>query len=115
MIATIIAIVLITAGFFFFCATSIGIIRFPDFYCRLHAAGKGDTLSTVLILAGLALLNLNHFSGETLLVSLKIMFIAVFIFMASPAATHAILNAGYQSGVEPWAQKKNTGGGGKEA
>jgi len=100
----IISMVLIASGFVFFFATSLGLVRLPDFYCRMHAAGKGDTLSTVLILAGLALYNLGHFSGETLLVSVKIMFIAVFIFMASPTATHAIIDAGYHSGAIPWSK-----------
>ena len=98
----VISIVLISAGFLFFFATSVGVVRLPDFYCRMHAAGKGDTLSTVLILTGLALHNLTHFSGDALLVSVKIMFIAVFIFLASPTASHAILDAGFESGAVPW-------------
>jgi multicomponent Na+:H+ antiporter subunit G len=103
----IISTLLIAAGFFFFFATAIGIVRLPDFYCRMHAAGKGDTLSTVLILMGLALLHLEHLSGAALLVSLKIMFIAVFIFMASPTATHAIIDAGFHSGAVPWTKEKD--------
>jgi len=101
--------VFMAAGFFFFLATSVGVLRFPDFYCRMHAAGKGDTLSTILMLVGLALYNLEHFSGDALLVSAKIMFISVFIFMASPTATHAILNAGYESGAVPWSREKREG------
>ena len=42
----------IVMGLIFFLGTSIGLLRFPDFYTRMHAAGKGDTLSTVLILLG---------------------------------------------------------------
>ena len=101
----IVSALLLAAGFFFFLATSIGIIRFPDFYCRMHAAGKGDTLSTLLMLTGLALLHVEHFSGAALLVSIKIMFIAVFIFLASPTACHAILDAGFSSGDAPWVRK----------
>lgn len=98
-------IVLMLLGFLFFFATAVGIIRFPDFFCRMHAAGKGDTLSTMLILGGLALYNLSHFSGGALLVSVKIMFIAVFIFMVSPTATHAIIDAGYEYGEKPWSKE----------
>lgn len=106
----IIAMVLISAGMFFFLSTSIGLIRFPDFYCRMHAAGKGDTLSSLLMLCGLALLALNHFSVATLLVSLKIIIISIFIFLASPTATHAIMDAGFESGIKPWKQdNKNQG------
>ncbi len=98
---------LVSAGFFFFLATTVGILRFPDFYSRMHAAGKGDTLSSFLTLLGLALYNLHNFTSGSLLVSIKIMAISVFIFLASPTATHDIIRAGYASGVEPWVKKKN--------
>ncbi|MED6325932.1 MAG: monovalent cation/H(+) antiporter subunit G, partial [Verrucomicrobiota bacterium] len=39
-----IAYILIVVGLVFFLGTSIGLLRFPDFYTRMHAAGKGDTL-----------------------------------------------------------------------
>ena len=42
-----IAYILIVVGLVYFLATSIGLLRFPSFYTRMHAAGKGDTLSTV--------------------------------------------------------------------
>lgn len=98
--------VLLVVGLFFFFATTIGILRFPDFYSRMHAAGKGDTFSSLLMLLGLALYTLHHFSGDTLLVSIKIIFISVFIFMASPTATHAIIDAGFESSVQPWTKKE---------
>ena len=96
--------VLISAGLFFFFVTTIGILRFPDFYSRMQAAGKGDTLSSMLVLTGLALYNLHHWSFDAVLVSVKIMFILVFIFMASPTASHHIIEAGYDAGVKPWAK-----------
>ena len=101
----IIAIILICFGLFFFLGTGVGLIRFPDFYTRMHAAGKGDTLSTVLILSGLALYNLHHLTGDTVLVSLKIMLICVFVFIASPTATHAIMDAGYESNAKHWIKR----------
>ena len=117
MVIDILSGVLIVLGTVFLLGGALGVLRFPDFYSRLHAAGKGDTLSTVLILTGLALYNLAHFSGDALLVSVKIMFIAVFIFLASPTASHAILDAGFESGAEPWTRdskgREAEGGGGK--
>jgi len=99
----IICMALMAAGVFFFFTTTVGILRFPDFYARMHAAGKGDTLSSFLVLLGLALHNLTGpLTLDTVLVSLKIMAILVFIFLASPTATHAIIDAGYASGIEPW-------------
>jgi multicomponent Na+:H+ antiporter subunit G len=100
-------IILTVAGLFFFFATTIGVLRFPDFYARMHAAGKGDTLSSLLILIGMAIYNLHHISTGNVLVTIKILFILVFIFLASPTATHAIIDAGYESEVKHWVKKKN--------
>ncbi len=107
LIVNIVVIVLLSIGFFFFVTTTIGIIRFPDFYSRMHAAGKGDISSSLFMAFGLALYNLHHLSSDTILVSLKIILIAVFIFLASPTATHAILAAGFESGVKPWTKDGN--------
>jgi multicomponent Na+:H+ antiporter subunit G len=104
------AMVFMCAGFFFFFATAVGIIRFPDFYNRMHAAGKGDTLSTMLMLAGLMLHILGHENGGVLTAA-KVLLIAVFIFLASPTATHAIIDAGYESGLKPWTRDAEKGDG----
>lgn len=90
------------AGLFFFTGGAVGILRMPDFYSRLHPAGKLDTLGSLLALLGLALYNLHHFSVGTLLTSAKILLILVFVFLASPTATHAIVDAGVRAGLAPW-------------
>jgi multicomponent Na+:H+ antiporter subunit G len=89
-------------GLFFFTGGAVGILRFPDFYSRLHPAGKLDTLGLLLCLIGLALFNLHHFSLGAVLTSLKIILIVVFVFLASPTATHAIVDAGIRAGLTPW-------------
>ena len=96
---------LVVTGLFFFAVGVLGILRFPDFYTRLHAAGKCDSLAAVLVIAGVALYNLADFSLANLLVSLKILAIAAFVFVASPTATHAITKAALVIGVEPWSKK----------
>jgi multicomponent Na+:H+ antiporter subunit G len=97
---------LIITGLVFFFATTVGLLRFPDFYSRMHAAGKGDTLSSLLMLGGLALYEIHDFNLATILVSVKILLIVAFIFMASPTATHAIMDAGFESGVKPWQKEQ---------
>jgi multicomponent Na+:H+ antiporter subunit G len=98
----IVVVLFLFAGLFFFTGGAVGILRFPDFYSRLHPAGKLDTLGLLLSMIGLALFNLHHFSLGTLLTSLKIMLIAVFVFLSSPTATHAIVDAGIRAGLAPW-------------
>jgi multicomponent Na+:H+ antiporter subunit G len=104
MMETIIVILTVT-GIIFFFATTVGLLRFPDFYSRMHAAGKGDTLSSLLMLLALILYNFHEINLANLLVALKILLIVVFIFMASPTATHAITDAGFESGVKPWTKE----------
>jgi multicomponent Na+:H+ antiporter subunit G len=106
MILNALVVSLMLIGLFFFFGTSVGLIRFPDFYSRMHAAGKGDTLSSILLLTGLALFHLHHLSFDALLVSVKIILICLFIFIASPTATHAIMDAGYESQVKHWTRRR---------
>ena len=96
----ILVILFILAGFFFFFTATLGLIRLPDFYTRLHATGKGDTLAVLYMLIGLAIH--NGFN----LTSLKILLIAVFMFLAQPTSTHAISRAAFECHHEPWTLEK---------
>jgi len=95
-----VSIPFLLGGFFFFVAATVGLLRFPDFFCRLHATGKGDTLAVLLSLIGLSIC--EGFS----LTSLKILFIAVFMFLAQPTSTHAISRAAMRCGLEPWVRER---------
>jgi multicomponent Na+:H+ antiporter subunit G len=99
---SVVVIGLLCAGVFLFIVGVIGILRFPDFYTRLHAAGKCDTLGAILILLAIALFNIQEFTLANALVSLKILAILAFVFVSSPTATHAITEAALIGGVEPW-------------
>lgn len=98
----VVVIVLMSLGLLLFLGAAMGIIRFPDFYSRLHPAGKMDTLASLCMLLGLAVLNLEHIDLNNVLTSLKILMILVFVFLASPTATHAIVDAGMRAGLKPW-------------
>ncbi len=100
-----VALVLMLAGLFFFLVGVLGVLRLPDFYTRMHAAGKCDSLAAELMLLGIALYNLHDLTFAAILVSLKILMIALFIFVASPTATHAITESALILGVEPWKRK----------
>lgn len=97
---------LLFGGLLFFTGGAVGIIRFPDFYSRLHPAGQLDTMGVLMIMSGLALFNLGHFSLGELLTSIKIILIVIFVFLASPTATHAIVDAGVRAGLEPWTRER---------
>ena len=90
------SITLLSLGVLFLLLGAIGIVRFPDCYTRMHAAGKCDTLGALLVVSGLAL-----YHGVSL-ESAKILFIAVFIFLTSPTATHAIARAALRRELPLW-------------
>lgn len=92
----IIAMIFLIGGAFFFLVGTIGLLRFPDFFTRMHATGKGDTLGAGMVLFGLAL------QASDLLTAIKLILIVIFIFIANPTATHVISKAAYKSGVSPW-------------
>ena len=106
---TLLAAVFIVLGLFFFTGGSIGILRFPDFFSRLHPAGKLDTMGLLMTMAGMALYTVQDFSLAAILTALKIMLIVVFIFITSPTATHAILDAGVRAGLIPWTTSRQKG------
>ena len=82
-------------GCFFILLASVGLIRLPDFYSRVHPAGKSDTLGQTMVLTGLIIY--QGFSLE----SIKLVLIILFVFVTNPTATHALVKAAYLSGVKP--------------
>ena len=106
-ILEILGIFLIFLGLLFFFGTVIAIHRFPDCYTRMHGASKGDTLSTLLFALGLICLSVNHLDTATVILSAKLLFIVIFLFVASPAASHALASAAFTRGVDPWTKQKD--------
>ena len=106
--------ILAGAGLLFFLGAAVGLYRFPDFYTRMHAAGKGDTLSSLLILAGFALITLEGSSATDWLLVVKVLAIVLFIMLTSPTSTHALMRAGFEDGVEPVTKKSKKRGGSKK-
>lgn len=53
MLLDVFSIVAIAAGAFFFLAGTVGLLRFPDAYTRLHALTKADNVGLALVVIGL--------------------------------------------------------------
>ena len=74
---------------------SIGVLRFPDVYTRIHAASITDTGGATLVLLGLGLIaGLNP-------VAIKLALVWIFIMLTTPAAANALANAALSSGHHP--------------
>jgi multicomponent Na+:H+ antiporter subunit G len=74
---------------------TIGVMRFPDFYTRMHAASITDTSGATVILIGMALM------APGWLIVAKLVTIFWFLFLTSPAASHAVANAAHTAGLQP--------------
>ncbi|HEX9275361.1 MAG TPA: monovalent cation/H(+) antiporter subunit G [Casimicrobiaceae bacterium] len=85
---------LVTGGAFSIIG-ALGLIRMPDFFTRMHAASVTDTLGAGLLIVGLILQ-----AGFTL-IAVKLLFLGLFIFFTSPAATHALVKAAFVRGLQP--------------
>ncbi len=78
------AMLLIFTGLFFFLSGSIGLLRLPDLFTRLHALAKADNVGLACIALGVILLEAN------LIVSLKILLIWLLVMAASAVSSHLI-------------------------
>ena len=85
-------------GVFFIFAGSIGVLRLPDVYCRMHAATKSVTLGVASVMIGSIFYFVAHgqgFSGKNLLA-------IVFIMLTAPVGAHMISRAAYHIGICIW-------------
>jgi len=88
--------VLLIAGGIFFLAGTLGLLRFPDIYTRLHALTKADNVGLGLVVAGLAL------QAESLATAGKLLLIWVFVLLAGASVAHLVAAAARQKGIELW-------------
>ena len=95
----------IVGGLFFMVVGTVGILRMPDVYTRLHAAGMTDTMGAGLLLLGMALQAIEGVAlgdGSYWFVFIRLVLVYAFLLFTSPIATHALARAGLSGGVEPW-------------
>lgn len=94
-VLTIVSWALLLGGSFFLLIGAVGVLRMPDLYTRSHAAGITDTMGAMLILFGLMV------QGGFTLVTAKLLMILLFLLFTSPAASHALGNTAWSSGLKP--------------
>ena len=89
-------ILLVVLGLFFTLVSTVGVLRLPDIYSRVHTASEADTLGAGFTLAGVALaLGWSTTTAKTVL-------LLFFIFVTNPTAAHAISRAAHEDGIQPW-------------
>jgi multicomponent Na+:H+ antiporter subunit G len=83
-LSEIITVILLVVGCFFFLAGTLGVLRFPDLFSRLHALTKADNLGLGFIAAGMVV----HIASPW--AALKIFFIWLFTLLASSTSCYLI-------------------------
>jgi len=93
LIQDVLTALLIVVGSFFLLVGTIGILRLPDVYNRMHATSKATTLGA----AGIFLAGTIHYgpqeAGLTSLVGI------VFLFLTAPTGAHMISRSAQKMGV----------------
>lgn len=92
----ILSYLLLASGSLLLIVGGIGLLRFPDFYSRVQAAGLTDTLCSISILLGLML------QAESVPVAAKLMFTLLFLMLTGPTAAHALAKTAHHDQLKPW-------------
>lgn len=88
--------VLLSAGGVFFLAGTLGLLRFPDIYSRLHALTKADNVGLGLIVAGLVV------QADSWAAAGKLLLIWALVLVAGASVSYLIAQAALQRGMRPW-------------
>ncbi len=94
-----ISAVLILVGMFFFVAGTVGLLRFPDFYTRLHALTKADNIGLGLVIAGLAV------QASSWVDVARLVLIWLLVLGASAALSFLVARTALRYGQKPWTKK----------
>jgi multicomponent Na+:H+ antiporter subunit G len=95
LVVDILTWICLLGGAFFLLVGAIGVLRFPDFYTRLHAVSVCDTMGAGLVLVGLML------QGGLSLVTVKLLLMFYFMLFTGPTAVHALAEAALQGKLQP--------------
>jgi len=79
---------------------SIGMVKLPDGFSRLHSAGVVDTLGAWMILLGLM------FLSGSIIIAFKLMLMFLLLFFLSPVTSHGLVNSALLSGLKPRLENK---------
>ena len=87
-------------GVFFILTGSIGLLKLPDVFSRIHSSGMIDTAGAAFIILGMI------FQSGISLATAKLIFIGIFIFFSSPVSSHVISNLARKKGIVPIGKKR---------
>ena len=90
------SVLLLFFGVLFILVGSIGLLRMPDVFTRMHAAGITDTIGAAAIILGLMLV-----AGWSI-VLIKLLLVLIFLMLLNPTACHSLARAAVHGIRSPW-------------
>jgi multicomponent Na+:H+ antiporter subunit G len=88
-------------GSFLCISGGVGLLRFPDFYTRMHAVGVTDTLG-----AGMILIGLMFYSPDFITLT-KLVIILLLTLLIGPTTSHVLAKAAMHNNLMPKLQKED--------
>ncbi len=105
-VGDILILVFAVIGVFFNALGSLGILRFPDVYTRLHAGTKCTTFGTIFVVFMVVGYSLWRWLGETdprwVVIAIHSLLALAFLLLANPVGAHAIARAARRTGIRPY-------------
>lgn len=96
LVADVVSIILLLAGTLFFLAGTVGLLRFPDLFTRIHALTKADNVGLGLIV--FAVLP----QAPSPAIAVKLVLVWMLVLLASSSASHILARAALRRGIRPW-------------
>lgn len=90
--------ILLLAGAIFFFAGTVGLLRFPDVYTRLHALTKADNVGLGLMVVALAI------QAESWAAAGKLLLIWLLVMLAGASVAQLVARGALRRGIRPWKQ-----------
>ena len=92
--------IILIVGAAFTTVAAIGLVRFPDFYTRMHAATKAGAFGGMIILL------LCAFCFASIKITLIVLVNIIFFYFTAPVAAHMIARSAYINRIKPWEGSK---------
>lgn len=89
----------VVIGILFIISGTVGLLRFPDIYTRLHALTKADNVGLGFVVLGLAL------QAPDLFAAARLLLIWFLVLLASTTSAHLVARSALRGGIKPWTGK----------
>lgn len=103
ILLNILSVIFLSLGSFLLFSGALGLLRFPDFFSRIHATGVSETMGAAFILIGLVLI-----AGFGI-VTFKLIFILLFLLITCPTASHMLCKSAEHGGLKPYIRQPQDG------